>query len=316
MLTGKRILITGGAGAIGSNLVRRLCGENRVVVIDDYSEGRPENLKGLPAKIELVRGDILNDSALDSAFAKKPEIVFHLAAAFANEKSVENPAYDLNVNVTGTMKVLEKSRKIDIKRLVYASSSSCYGKADRFPLSEDMECKPSTPYALSKLTGEKYALLYSTLYGLGTSSVRYFNSYGPGEFPGKYRNVIPNFFNAAMRGKPLAITGTGKETRDFTYVDDAVDGTILAAERKEAVGEAFNIANGKETTVLELANKINKITGNKAGVEFGQRRSWDTVARRVSSIDKARKMLGYGPRVSLDDGLKRTHEWFKGAGNG
>jgi len=162
------------------------------------------------------------------------------------------------------------------------------------------------------LAGEFYTLAYYKLYGLKTSSVCYFNVYGPGEYPGKYRNVIPNFISRAFTGEPLLITGSGEETRDFTYVLDAVAGTILAGEKEKAKGESFNLGSGKETTIRTLAETINRLCDNKAGIEYVSNRNWDSIDRRGTSIIKARKMLGYNPEVDIEKGIAMTIEWFRG----
>ena len=304
----QNILITGGAGAIGSNLSRRLCKKNSIVVVDDLSEGFEMNLRDILGNIDYLKGDILDPQILRELGKREFDYVFHLAAAFANEKSVQNPEYDASVNIMGSIGLLNLFKGTGIKRFVYAASSSSYGACEYAV--EDMPPNPSTPYAFSKYAGEWYALEFNKLYGMKTTSVRYFNSYGPGERPGEYRNVVPNFFSLAMDGKPLPIKGTGEETRSFTYISDALEGTILAAAREEAIGEAFNIASGEETKVITLAEKINEICNNPAGVEYLEKRSWDEVGKRSASIEKAKKILGYAPRVNLDEGLKKTHEWF------
>lgn len=310
-MRGKTVLVTGGCGAIGSNLVKRLLPDNDVVVIDDFSEGFEKNLDK-HKRLTLVKGTILDRALLSKTFKKHGfDAVFHLAASFANEKSVENPQRDLDVNVNGTIYVLEECRAHDVSRVVYASSSSSYGNIAETPFREDMVPKPSTPYAVSKLGGEYYSIVYNKVYGLKTSVIRYFNSFGPGEWPGKYRNVIPNWFDLALRGKPLPVMGSGEETRDFTFISDTVDITLLAAEKAKAVGEVFNSGTGKATSVVDLANKINALTKNKTGVSKVPRRSWDNVLHRVASIEKARCLLGYEPKVGLDEGLKLTYGWFK-----
>lgn len=304
-----RILITGGAGFIGSNLANRLCDSNAIVVVDNLVEGYVKNID--TENVDFIRGDICNAKLMENIFRKNDfDVVFHMAADFANQKSVENPVKDMEVNALGTLSVLELLRKHDISRFVYAGSSSSYGNLEDKSFREDTIPKPSTPYAVSKLAGDNYTIAYNRLYGLETCSLRYFNVYGPGEFPGKYRNVIPNFFDLAMNGKSLKITGTGKEVRDFTYIDDAIDVTIEASRRKQAVGEIINIGGGEGVEILTLAEKINSITGNDK-IEFVPRRRWDTVARRVANIEKARKILDYNPKIDLDEGLRRTHEWFK-----
>jgi len=312
---GKRILVTGGAGFIGSNLVKKLLQYNieKIIIIDNLSSGSawllPES-----EKIKLYTGSILNDEVLRRAFSEKPDIVYHLAAHFANQNSIDHPETDLLVNGLGTLKVFEYSHIAGVERVVFAGSGcSVYGHDAPLPYREDMPptLHYDTPYQIHKLLGELYAYWMYDYYGLSITVVRYFNVYGPGEVPGKYRNVIPNFIYWAMKRKPLPITGTGEETRDFTYVEDAVDATLRATVVKEAIGEAFNIASGKEVKIIELAKMINELTGNPAGVVFKPRRDWDRSIRRRASIEKARKILGYEPKVEFKEGLRRTVQWFK-----
>ncbi|RLE38041.1 nucleotide sugar epimerase [Candidatus Woesearchaeota archaeon] len=313
--TGKRILITGGAGFIGSNLVRTLlkAEPERIIIIDDLSSGFEWLLPKDP-KIHLIKGSILDDEKMMHAFSFKPHIVFHLAAHFANQNSVEHPQTDLLVNGLGTLKVLQYSHLAKVERVVYASSGcSIYGSDAPLPFKEDMP--PSlhldTPYQIHKLLGELYCNYFHDYYGLPVAIARYFNVYGPGEVPGRYRNVIPNFMWWAIHGQPLPITGTGNETRDFTYVGDIVDGTLRLGVIEEAVGEAFNLASGTETRIIDLARMINEITGNRAGVVFKPRRSWDRAIRRRASIEKARKILGYEPKTDMRTGLTKVYQWFK-----
>ena len=314
-LEGKKILITGGAGFIGSNLVKRLLQYDveKIIIVDNLSSGStwllPES-----DKIKLYIGSILNNEVLRRAFSEKPNIVYHLAAHFANQNSIDHPETDLLVNGLGTLKVFEYSHIAGVKRVVFAGSGcSVYGHKAPLPYREDMPptLHYDTPYQIHKLLGELYAYWMHDYYGLPITVVRYFNVYGPGEVPGKYRNVIPNFIYWAMKGKPLPITGTGEETRDFTYVEDAVDATLRATIVKEAIGEAFNIASGKEIKIIELAKMINELTGNPSGVIFKPRRDWDRSIRRRASIEKAKKILGYEPKVEFKEGLKRTVQWFK-----
>ncbi len=309
---GKTVLVTGGCGAIGSNLVKRLLPNNKVVTIDDLSEGFEKNLDLTHENLTYVNGSILDRALLGKVFDDHSfDVVFHLAAAFANQKSVENPRHDLEVNIDGTMFVLEECRKHDIPRVMYASSSSSYGPGNGDPFTELMVPDPSTPYAVSKLAGEYYSLVYHKVYGLNTTIIRYFNSFGPGEWPGKYRNVIPRWFDMALKGKPLTIRGTGEATRDFTYIDDTIDITLLAVEHPKAIGQVFNSGTGTPTKVIDLANKINGLTGNPGGLETIQMPHWDNVPDRLASIGKAKELLGYNPKVSLDEGLRKTYEWFK-----
>jgi len=209
--------------------------------------------------------------------------------------------------------LLEYSLLTGVERFVYASSGcSIYGSDSPLPLREEfMSMHLSTPYQITKMLGELYCNFFYNHYGLKVVKPRFFNSYGPGEVPGQYRNVIPNFIYWAMKGLPLPITGTGEETRDFTYVGDIVNGLLRAGVMERAVGEEFNLASGKETRVIDLANLINDLTGNEAGIRFVQRRKWDTKSRLLASIDKARQLIGYEPETPFEEGLRRTIQWFR-----
>jgi nucleoside-diphosphate-sugar epimerase len=311
--TSKRILITGGAGLIGSNLIKALlkAEPEKIIVIDDFSASYEWNLPKDP-KIILVKGSILDEEKLKQAFSHKPHYVFHLAAHFANQNSVEHPETDLMVNGLGTLKVLEYANLVNVQKFVFASSGcSVYGSQAPLPLKEDfVSLHLDTPYQINKLLGELYCNYFHDYYGLPVAIARYFNVYGPGEVPGKYRNVIPNFIWLAMHGQPLPITGTGEETRDFTFVEDVVEGTLKMGVSEEAVGEAINLASGTETRIIDLANWVNEITGNRAGVFFKPRRDWDKVVRRRASIEKARRILGYEPKTDVKTGLRRVYEWI------
>ncbi|AGK60067.1 Nucleoside-diphosphate-sugar epimerase [Archaeoglobus sulfaticallidus PM70-1] len=311
---GATVLVTGGAGCIGSNLCKVLSelGAKKVIILDDLSASYKWNIP-VADNIEFVQGNILDEEKLKQVFYEKPDYVFHLAAHFANQNSVEHPETDLMVNGLGTLKILEYCRLTDVSRVVYASSGcSVYGAQAPLPLKEDfVSLDLDTPYQIHKLLGELYCNYFYNLYELQVARARYFNVYGPGEVPGRYRNVIPNFMYWALNGMPLPITGTGEETRDFTYVSDIVDGTLRCGVVKKAVGEAFNLASETETKIIDLANWINELTGNKAGIVFKERRSWDRSIRRKASIKKAKEMLGYEPKVDIKSGLKKTLEWFK-----
>jgi nucleoside-diphosphate-sugar epimerase len=307
-LSWKRALVTGGAGAIGSRLANTLrAGGCEVAVLDDLSSG---DAGKLDPGIAFVQGSVTSDRDLDRAFATAPDVVFHLAALFANQNSVEHPCRDIDVNGLGMIKVLQWSQRHAVRKLLYTSSSCVYGASPE--MREDAAAgSTDTPYAITKYLGEMYCRFWSSHHGLDTAIVRLFNSYGPGELPGRYRNVIPNFFSLAMQGKPLPITGTGDEVRDFNYVDDTVDGMIRVMSCGTVPGSVYNLGSGKGTTILDLAGMINRIAGNPAGIAFVPRRSWDTVTRRIGNIGKARAGVGYEPRVALPEGLARTHEWLK-----
>jgi nucleoside-diphosphate-sugar epimerase len=312
--TDKRVLITGGAGCIGSNLAKALleADPEKIVIIDDLSASFEWNIPKHP-KVVFIHGSILDEEKMKRAFSYKPHYVFHLAAHFANQNSVDHPETDLLVNALGTLKTLEYANLTSVERFVFASSGcSVYGSQAPLPLREDfVSLHLDTPYQINKLVGELYCNYFYDYYGLPVTIARYFNVYGPGEVPGKYRNVIPNFIWWAMHGQPLPITGTGEETRDFTFVDDIVDGTLRMGVVEEAVGEAINLASGTETRIIDLANWINEITGNKAGVVFKPRRDWDKAIRRRASIEKARKILGYEPKTDMKTGLRKVYDWFR-----
>lgn len=312
MYKDQTVLITGGAGCIGSNLTKALAGaEARVIILDDLSSAYEWNIPK-SEKITFVKGSILNDEALKRVFKAKPDYVFHLAAHFANQNSVDNPETDLMVNGLGILKVLEYAHLTKVKRFVY-SSSGCgvYGLDSKMPFEEpDVSISLHTPYQVTKLLGELYTNYFHNLYQLPIVNARFFNVYGPGEVPGKYRNVIPNFMYWSMNGQALTITGDGSETRDWTYVDDIVSGLLAMGIEVRAVGEAFNLGSGVEHRVVDLANLVNHITGNKAGIRYVERRDWDVKSRLLSSIDKAKDILGYRPQKSFEDGVSEVHGWF------
>ena len=310
---GKTVLVTGGAGAIGGNLVRALdtIDTKKIIILDNLSSSYAWNIPKGP-KIQFIHGDILNDENLKRAFREKPDIVYHLAAHFANQNSVDNPEKDLLVNGLGILKVLQYSQLVDVERFVY-SSSGCgvYGLESKMPFEEhDVSIKLHTPYQVTKLLGELYTNYFHNLYTLPIVNARFFNSFGPGEVPGKYRNVIPNFFYWAMKGLPLPITGDGTETRDWTYVGDIVAGLLAMGIKEKAVGEAFNLGAGREQRVIDMANSILELTGSTAGIVYTERRDWDKKTHLLSCITKGQGMIGYQPKKSFHDGLKETHQWF------
>ena len=312
---GKNVLITGGAGCIGSNLTKALVKTEAagIIIVDDLSAAEEWNIPIAP-NVVFIQGSIVDEEVLKRAFSKRLDFVFHLAAHFANQNSVDNPETDLMVNGLGTQKVLQYSHLTRISRFVFASSGcSVYGSQAPLPLKEDfVSLHLDTPYQITKLLGELYCNFFYNYYGLPVTIARYFNVYGPGEIPGAYRNVVPNFIYWALHQRKLPITGTGKETRDFTFVEDIVDGTLRLGISPEAVGEAFNLASETETRVIDIANTVNEVTGNRNGVDFVARRDWDKITRRRASIEKARKVLGYEPGTKIKEGIKKTLDWIIG----
>lgn len=308
----KTVLVTGGAGCVGSNLLKKLdeLGAD-IIVLDNLSSSYEWNISNLD-NIKFVKGDILEDAALKRVFKEKPDIVFHLAAHFANQNSVDSPELDLMVNGIGILKVLQYAQLVDIERFIY-SSSGCgvYGLDSKMPFEEhDISISLHTPYQVTKLLGELYTNYFNNLYNLPIVNARFFNVYGPGEVPGKYRNVIPNFFYWSITNQALPITGDGNETRDWTFVEDIVNGLIAMGIEEEAIGEAINLGSGKDHKVIDMANKINDLTGNREGIAYTAPRDWDVKTQLISSIEKAKDILDYKPSVSFDKGLKRTYDWF------
>lgn len=309
----KTVLVTGGAGAIGSNLTRALAAvAKRVIVLDNLVASPRWNVPSLP-NVLFVEGDILDEVKLKRVFFERPQIVFHLAAFFANQNSVDHPENDLLVNGMGTLRLMEYGVLQGIERFVYASSGcSIYGHAAPLPLTEDfMSMHLTTPYQITKMLGELYGNFFHHHYNLPVVKARFFNSYGPGEVPGQYRNVIPNFIYWAMKGLPLPITGTGEETRDFTWVGDITDGLLRAGVVPEAIGQEFNLASGREIQIRTLAERINAAVGNEAGIRYAEVRRWDTKKRLLASVDKARNLIGYAPDTQFEAGLDQTIAWFR-----
>jgi UDP-glucose 4-epimerase len=309
----KTVLITGGAGGIGSNLTRALAEQGaRVIVLDDLSSAERWNVPALP-NVQFIQGSILDEQELKRVFANRPQIVYHLAALFANQNSIDHPQDDLMVNGKGTLLVLQYAQLTGVERVVYASSGcSVYGRDAPFPLTEGyVSLNLDTPYMITKMLGELYCNFFRNFYALKTVRTRFFNSFGPGEIPGAYRNVIPNFVYWAMQGRPLPIMGTGEETRDWTFVGDIVDGLLRAGYFEQAVGEEMNLAAGREVRVIDMAEMVNEITGNQAGINYIPRRKWDHKMRLLASIEKAGKLIGYAPQTDFRTGLEATVRWFR-----
>ncbi len=307
----KKALVTGGAGFIGSHLVDALLSNGcQVVVLDNLSTGRLSNLKHIIDKISFHKGDIRDRETLDNA-VKDCEVVFHQAAVVSVPQTVEDPVGSARVNEIGTLLVLEAARKHHVKRVVLASSSAVYGDDPDLPKIENMVVKPLTPYAVQKLTGEYYARIYYDLYGLETCCLRYFNVYGPRQDPSSpYSGVISIFMSRALSQKSPVIYGNGGQYRDFIFVNDVVKANMLAAISESASGEVFNIGTGKYVTIDRLWSMAGALCSLNIKPEYKPPRDGDIV-ESVASIDQAKKVLGFNPEYSFEEGLKITFDWYK-----
>lgn len=288
------VLVTGGAGFIGSNLVERLISEgHRVSIVDNLSTGKRENLY---PEAEFFELDIADLSAIKSVFSGT-DIVFHVAAIPRIGRSIEDPAENFRSNVTGTLNVLLAARDAGVKRVVYSASSSAYGPQGKLPLVEDMPSKPLNPYALGKYIGEELCKEFTNLYGLDTVSLRYFNVYGPRmDAEGEYATVMGKFLRLKLEGRPLTVVGDGRQTRDFTHVNDVVEANVLAAQREGGNAEVINIGAGNNHSVQEIADLISK---DQVYVPPRPGEVRDTLA----DISKAKRILGWEPRVELKEGV-------------
>lgn len=309
------VLITGGAGAIGSNLVEKLslAGTKKVIILDNMTSSYEWNIPN-EKNVVFIKGDICNDDDLIRVFQERPTYIFHLAAFFANQRSVEYPVQCVDVNSIGTIKLLNYANLSScIKRFVYTNSEGgAYGSDLSLPYSEkEVSLKLGSPYYISKLSAELYCNYYYQYFKLPVATLRLFNSYGPGEVPGQYRNVIPNFIYWALNSQPLPLTGAGKMLRDFVYVDDTVEGIMRAGSFKEAIGESINIATGKSINIRNLADIVNKVTSNNSGVLQFETRKWDTRSKIIGDGTKALQLLNFQPKTEFESGIEKTVEWFK-----
>lgn len=306
-----RYLVTGGAGFIGSNIVTELLRQNKDVrVIDNFSTGRKQNLDPLMNRIELIDGDIRDYWTVIEA-VKDVDYVLHQAALPSVQRSVQNPLTSNDVNLGGTLNLLEAARHAGVKKFVLASSSSVYGESEELPKHEKMMPSPLSPYAVTKLTCEYYATVYDRLYDLPCVALRYFNVFGPNQDPtSHYSAVIPLFINALLTGNQPVIFGDGLQSRDFTYVSNAVYANILAAESEDVRGEIFNVACGERYTLLDLLKDLNDIIGTDIEPVFDQPRPGD-IKHSMASIEKVETKLGYKMLVGFKKGLEKTVEHFR-----
>ena len=308
-----KVLVTGGAGFIGSHLTEALLQkEHRVRVLDDFSTGKRQNLifdKGYPS-LEIIEGDI-RDLAICQKAMKGIEYVFHEAALPSVQRSVEDPLGSNAVNGGGTLNILFAAREEAVKRVIYASSSSIYGDTPTLPKHEEMPSNPLSPYALQKYIGEQYCRLFYELYGLETVSLRYFNIFGPRQDPNSvYSAVIPKFIDAFLQGSPPIIFGDGKQSRDFTYIENVVQANLLAMSAGHLHGEMINIACAERTSLNQLVKVLRKILGSKLSPVYEEPRKGD-VRHSLADIRKGKEILNYEPKVGLELGLKKTVEFFQ-----
>jgi len=312
-----RILVTGGAGFIGSNLAEDLLKDKRVSlvrVLDNLATGSLKNLQELSGdpRFEFAEGDIRNyETCLD--VCKGIDLITHQAALGSVPRSINDPLTSNEVNVTGTLNIFTAAREIKIKRIVYAASSSTYGDHPGLPKTEDKIGKPLSPYAVTKYVNELYAQVYASLYGIEFIGLRYFNIFGPRQNPeGPYAAVIPLFINAILEDKPPVINGDGTHSRDFTYVSNAVKANLLAlfTDNRQAVNQVYNIACGGQISLLQLFNELKTIAGSNLEPIHGPERVGD-VKHSFADISKAKKLLGYQPDISVEEGLRKTFAWYK-----
>jgi UDP-glucose 4-epimerase len=306
----KSVVVTGGAGFIGSNLAIALSKENHVVVIDDLSTGFLENIRRSidDGNIEFVKGSVTDVSLLQKTM-NNIDYVFHEAALPSVPRSIKDPLTTNNVNITGTLNVLLAARDNGVKKILYASSSSVYGDTPTLPKKESMTPNPLSPYAVSKLAVEYYCQIFTSVYGLPTVALRYFNVYGPQQDPvSEYAAVIPKFITQILNHQNIVIYGDGEQTRDFTYVADVIRANILAAESN--ITGVFNMAGGKRITLNDLAQTTMMLCKNKVDIVYEDVRPGD-IKHSLADISKAKNAFGYTPKYDIKKGLKETIEWYQ-----
>jgi len=306
-----KYLVTGGAGFIGSNIAEELVKRGYAVrIIDNFLTGKRENISSFLDKIELIEGDIRDYDACSRAL-EGVDFVLHQAALSSVPRSIKDPLLTNDINIKGTLNVLLASRDLGVKKFVFASSAAVYGDNSTLPKKEGNVGNPLSPYALSKLVGEKYCWIFSQIFGLSTVCLRYFNIFGPRQDPSsQYAAAIPNFITRMLKGESPTIFGDGEQSRDFAYVFNVVEANILASKAKDVSGEVFNIGCGKETSVNSLVFKLNEILKEKINPSYDEPRPGD-IRHSFADISKARKMLKYEPQVLFSKGLEETVLWHK-----
>jgi UDP-glucose 4-epimerase len=304
-------LVTGGAGFIGSHLVRRLVVEGGVVrVVDNLSTGQTARLDDLRGSIEFIEGDLAEERVSDKV-VKGVDYVFHQAAVPSVQRSVNDPLGTNRANVTATLSLLESCRRIGVRRLIYAASSSAYGNTEVLPKVEDMVPDPLSPYALQKLVGERYCKLYYELYGLETVSLRYFNVFGPHQDPhSEYSAVIPKFITRLLAKQPITMYGDGDQSRDFTFIDNIVEANLQAIKAPDAAGKMCNIGCGERITLNRLVTLLEQQLAIKAQVNYAPPKPGD-VRHSLADIERAKAIINYQPKITVEEGLQRTVTAYK-----
>jgi UDP-glucose 4-epimerase len=310
----KRVVVTGGAGFIGSHLVKKLLDSGvSVTVLDNLSTGRVSNIETVREHVEMVDADVRSLDSLTRPL-HGADVVFHLAALPSVPRSLRDPVTTHEVNATGTVNVLVKSREASVSRVIVASSSSIYGNPETLPVMEDLPMSPQSPYAASKASAEIYASAFWKVYGLETVRLRFFNVFGPRQDPNSlYSAVIPLFMQAVMERRPCRVYGDGSQSRDFTYVDNVVHACMLAAQSEGCAGEAINCAAGERRSLLDLVAAIERVTGSPLPRQHDQARHGE-VLHSMADISKASRLMGYSPLVDFEEGLRRVWEWMQGQG--
>jgi len=308
-----RYVVTGGAGFIGSNIVDELVRRGQqVAVLDDLSAGKEANLAEVRGKIDFRKGSITELSAVRAA-CERADYVVHLAARTSVPRSVKDPLETNRINIDGTLNVLVAARDAQVRRMVYAASSSAYGETPALPKVETMQPEPISPYGVTKYVGELYAQVFGRVYGLENASVRYFNVFGPRQDPtSQYSGVLSRFLLALIQGQPPVVYGDGEQSRDFTYIENVVDETLRACEAPGASGKVFNGGTGARITLNQVLQLLEKISGQKIQAKYDAPRPGD-IRDSQADIALARQVLGYEPRVHFEEGLRRTWEWYKSA---
>jgi len=303
-----KTLVTGGAGFIGSNIVKHLIAEGHTVtVLDNLLSGHRCNLEPFPV-VRFIEGDVRNESVVAQAM-KDVEVVFHLAASVGNKRSIDHPIEDAEINVMGTLRVLEAARRAGVRKIVYSSSAGIFGELKTLPISEDHPVEPDSPYGATKLAAEKLCLAYAKLYDLEVICLRYFNVYGPNQRFDAYGNVIPIFVFELLRGRPITIFGDGEQTRDFLNVRDVAQANLKAG-KSVGVSGAFNVGSGSRITINDLVERINVAADIQPTVQHGPPRAGD-VRHSLADITAAQSAFEFIPQVSIDEGLKQYVMWAK-----